>query len=109
MRTFPRLMPALSALALLAACGDRAGTDTAAATDSAFVRDLAMAQRQAPPQTVFNDAPVGGSMSAVPASAAPEPKRARTPRPTPAPRRESPPAPVARTPRPTPPEPAPVE
>ena len=104
-----RLVPALSALALLAACRDRAGS-SAAATDSAFARDLAMAQRQAPPQTVFNDAPVGGTTRAAKAAAAPtrkpEPPRARAPQPTP--RREGPPAPVARTPRPIPPEPSPV-
>src|SRR5215207_6734760 len=108
-----RLLPALSVLALLAACRDRASdgsTATAAATtDSAFVRDLAMAQRQAPPQTVFNDAPLGGTMNAAPAATpSPELPRARTPRPTPAPTRRTPPAPVARTPRPTAPEPAPV-
>ena len=106
MRSLIRFLPALSALALLAACRDRASSDSGA-TDSALVRDLAMAQREAPPQTVFNDAPVGGAMTGNVAPDAPTPRRAPTPRPTPAPRRESPPAPVARTPRPTPP--APVE
>jgi len=106
MRSLIRLLPTLSALALLAACQERASTDSAA-TDSALVRDLAMAAREAPPQTVFNDAPVGGSTKADarPRSVSPEPTRARTPRPTPAPKRESPRAPVTRAPRSTPPEP----
>jgi hypothetical protein len=108
MRALTRLLPALSALALLAACQVRPCADSAA-TDSAFARDLAMAQRQAPPQTVFNDAPVGGTTkSAAPAVEAPEP-RARTPRPAPEPKRESPRAPVTRAPRPTAPAPTPVE
>jgi hypothetical protein len=111
MRPLTRLLPVFSALALLAACRDRTSADSTAASDSAFVRDLQMAQRQVDPQVVFNDAPVGESTSAevTPRAPAPEPPRVRTPRPTPAPRRESPPAPVARTPRPNPPEPAPVE
>jgi hypothetical protein len=100
MRSFIRFLPALSALTLLAACRDRASSDSSA-TDSALVRELAMAQREAPPQTVFNDAPVG-SMTETVAPAAPTPRRAPTPRSSPASRRESPPAPVARTPRPTP-------
>ena len=107
MRLLPRVLPLLSALALLGACRERASSDSAA-TDSAFARDLAMAQRQAAPQTVFNDAPVGGSTNASssPTASSREPSRARSPRP--APRREAPPAPVTRTPRPTSPEPAPV-
>ena len=107
MRTLPRLVPALSALALLVACGDRPSTDSAT-SDSAFARDLALAQREVAPQIVFNDAPLGDSANTDAAPAAPvaAPPRARTPRPTPAPRRESPSAPVARAPRPTPPEPA---
>ena len=108
MRTLPRFAPVVVSLALLAACGDRAGTNGTAAADSAFVRDIALAQQQMPPQTVFNDAPIGGTESAAPAPAAKAPPPARTRRPTPTPRRQSPPAPVARTPRPTTPEPAPV-
>src|SRR5437763_5209000 len=102
-----RFLPTLSLLAMFAACRDHSGADTNAATDSAFARDLAMAQRQVSPQTVFNDAPVGGSANAAPAPKAPTPKpeppRARAPRPTP--KRNEPPAPVARAPRPTPPAP----
>lgn len=109
MRTFPRLIPILAALAMLGACRDRASTGSATSADSAFARDIELAQRQAPPQSVFNDAPIGGSTSAAPAPVAPAPAPARTARPTPTPRRESPPARVARTPRPTTPEPAPVE
>ena len=107
MHTFPRLLPILTSLTMLGACRDRASTGSATGADSAFARDIELAQRQAPPQSVFNDAPIGGSTSAAPAS--PSPSTARTPRPTPTPRRESPPARVARTPRPTSPEPAPVE
>jgi hypothetical protein len=103
-----RLLPALSLLALFAACRDHSSSDASAAADSAFARDIALAQRQAPPQTVFNDAPLGGTTSAAPTPAAPTPKpappRARAPRPTP--KREEPPAPVRRTPRST--QPAPV-
>jgi hypothetical protein len=109
MRTLLRLLPVFAALALLGACRDRASTDGTSSLDSAFARDIELAQRQAPPQTVFNDAPLGGSTSATPETAAPTASPARTPRPTPTPRRESPRAPVARTPRPTPPEPAPVD
>lgn len=111
MRTVHRLLPAAVALALIAGCRDRSSADGAAAADSAFARDIALAQQQAPPQTVFNDAPIGGSTAAAPTTAEPEPapSPARTRRPTPTPRRESPPAPVARTPRQTPPQPAPVE
>jgi len=102
-----RLLPALSLLTLLAACRERSSSDANAAADSAFAHDIALAQRQAPPQTVFNDAPIGGTTSAAPAPAAPAPKpeppRARAPRPTP--KREEPPAPVRRAPRPTPPAP----
>jgi hypothetical protein len=111
MRTLtpPRLLPVLAALALLGACRDRAGTDGASALDSSFARDIELAQRQAPSQTVFNDAPLGGTTASAPERTAPAPAPARAPRPTPTPRRASPPAPVARTPRPTPPQPAPVE
>lgn len=109
MRTHPRLVPVVASLALLVACGDRAGTDGTAAADSAFARDIALAQQQMPPQTVFNDAPLGGAAPAAPAPAAEAPSPERTRRPTPTPRRQSPPAPVARTPRSTTPEPAPVE
>jgi hypothetical protein len=109
MPPFPRLLPVVASLALLAACGDRGGSNGSAAADSAFARDIALAQQQAPPQTVFNDAPLGGAEPAAPApvAKAPSPERAR--RPTPTPRRQSPPAPVRSTPRPTTPEPAPVE
>lgn len=107
MRTLPRLLSAVSALALLAACRDRASTDSAATADSAFARDLALAQREVAPTTVFNDAPLGGSTTAGVTTAAPAPERpsARVRRPMPAPRRESPPATVVRTPPPTPPQP----
>jgi len=107
MRTLPRFAPVVATLALLAACGDRADTNGSAAADSAFARDIALAQQQVAPQTVFNDAPLGGAESAAPAPATESPSPARTPRPTP--RRQSPPAPVARTPRPTAPQPAPVD
>lgn len=107
-----RAAPSLAALALLASfagCRDRTTGNSAGSTDSSLARDLAMAQQQVAPQTVFNDAPIGGSTSASPAAAAPAPRReppkARAPKPTPSPRRESPPAPVARSPRPTPPSP----
>jgi len=108
MRTLPRLLPVVASLALLGACRDRAST-SAAAADSSFARDIALAQQQAPPQTVFNDAPLGGTTAAAREAKAPSPSPARAPRPTPTPRRNSPPAAVARTPRPTPPQPAPVE
>ena len=108
MRTIalPRLAPAIVVLALLGACRDRAGTDGVSSADSAFARDIELAQRQAPPQAVFNDAPIGGSTAAAPERAAPTKSPARAPKPTPTPRRESPRAPVARTPQPMP---APVE
>jgi len=106
-----RLLPALSLLALFAGCRDRSSPDANAAADSAFARDIALAQRQAPPQTVFNDAPIGGTTNAAPEKAAPAPKpeppRARAPRPTP--KRSAPPAPVRRTPRGTPPAPVATE
>jgi hypothetical protein len=107
MRTLPRLFPVFASLALLGACRDRTASDGTSGLDSAFARDIALAQRQAPPQTVFNDAPLGGSAAAAPEPSAPPPSR--TPRPTPTARRESPRAPVARTPRSTPPAPTPVE
>ena len=102
-----RLLPVLSLLALFAACRDKSAADANASADSAFARDIALAQRQVAPQSVFNDAPIGGTTNAAPAPKAPSPKpeppRVRTPRPTP--RREQPPAPVRRTPRSTPPAP----
>ena len=104
-----RLLPALIALALLGACRDRASTDGSGGVDSAFARDIELAQRQAPPQTVFNDAPIGGSTAAAPERVAPASSPSRAPRPTPTPRRESPRAPAARAPQPTAPQPAPVE
>ncbi|MEO6525056.1 MAG: hypothetical protein ABIP93_00360 [Gemmatimonadaceae bacterium] len=111
-RMLPRITT-LVVLALLAGCRDRANGDAASATDSSLLRDLALAQQQMPAQTVFNDAPIGGSTSASPIAEAPEPRpeppRARAPRPTPTPRRPSPPAPIARAPRPTTPAPVAVE
>lgn len=109
MRSFPHVIPVLASLALLGACRDRTSTGSATGADSAFAHDLELAQRQAPPQTVFNDAPLGGSTDAAPPPVTSARSPARTVRPTPSPRRESPPAPVARTPRPTRTEPAPVE
>ena len=106
MRLLPRVLPVLSALALLGACRDRAGTDRAASTDSAFARDLALAQREVAPTVVFNDAPLSRPTTpAVTPAPAPERPAARTTRPSPAPRRQSPPVRVAITPRPTTPEP----
>jgi hypothetical protein len=107
MRTLTRLLPVFTALALLGACRDRAGSDGTSSVDSAFARDIELAQQQAPPQTVFNDAPLGGAAAAAPEPAAPARSPARAPRPTPTPRREAPRAPVARAPQPT--SPAPVE
>jgi hypothetical protein len=107
MRTLTRILLVFTALALLGACRDRANSDGTSGVDSAFARDIELAQRQAPPQTVFNDAPLGGSVAAAAEPAGPPRSPARAPRPTPTPRRESPRAPVARGPRPTPP--APVE
>jgi hypothetical protein len=102
-----RAASAVVALTMLAACRD--GTaDRSPVTDSALAKDLAMAQQQLPPQTVFNDAPLGATNSSpAPAEAVPkpEPPKARAPRPVPTPRRESPPAPVARSPRVTTPAP----
>jgi hypothetical protein len=94
MHTLPRFVPLVASLALLAACGDRADTKSASATDSAFARDIALAQQQMPPQTVFNDAPLGGAEPAAPEPVAKAPSPARAPRPAPAPRRRSPPAPA---------------
>jgi len=105
----PRLLAVLASLALLGACRDRASTDGTSSLDSAFARDIELAQRQASPQTVFNDAPIGGSTAAAPETSAPAPTPARAPRPTPTPRRESPRAPVMRAPRPTTPTPTPVD
>ena len=103
----PRLLPVLSALALLGACRDRAGTDSAA-TDTALARELALAQREVAPTTVFNDAPLAETPTPD-VSPAKTPERPRTSAPRPAPRRESPPARVATTPRPTAPQPQPAE
>ena len=94
----------LIAFGLLAAvsCRDK----TPAASDSSLAGDLAMAQRAAPPQAVFNDAPLGANAPAAKSAAAPSPKpeppRVSRPTPRPSPRRDSPPARVARTPDPTP-------
>src|SRR4051812_35026586 len=94
-----RAAAAVVALAMLAACRDRAADGAASAPDSALARDLALAQQQLPPQTVFNDAPLGGSTSASDAKGAPDPRpeppKARAPKPVPSPRRESPPSRVA--------------
>ena len=68
-----------------------------------------MAQRGGVPQTVFNDAPIGGSAPAARAAGAPtrnqEPPRANAPTPRPTPKRQQPPAPIARAPEQTPPQP----
>ena len=61
-----RLLSALSLLALFAACRDNSAADANASADSAFARDIALAQRQVAPQTVFNDAPIGGTTNARP-------------------------------------------
>jgi hypothetical protein len=91
----------VAALVLLAGCREK--KPSAVPTDSALAQDLAMAQRDVPPQTVFNDAPVGASAPAAPAPAAksprPQPARATAPRPTP--RRQNPVA-IAPTPPPQP-------
>ncbi|MDB4982452.1 MAG: hypothetical protein JWM82_3204, partial [Myxococcales bacterium] len=112
LRLIRRLAPTLALLASVASCRDRAKSENASTPDSALANDLAMAQRQVLPQTVFNDAPVWGTTSASRSAGAPDPRpgppKARAPRPTPTPRRESPPAPVTRSPRPTPPQPTPV-
>src|SRR4051794_20147828 len=111
-RSARRLFPTVAVLALVVACHDKSKSEAASATDSSLARDLAMAQQQVAPQTVFNDAPVGGTTTAIPASAAPtprpEPAKARAPRPTPVPKPRNPPAPIARSPRPTPPQPSAV-
>ena len=109
MRTRSRVLSVLSALALLAACRERTPGDSAATADSAFARDLALAQTEVAPTTVFNDAPLAGSTTVDAAGKeAPARSSSRVTRPTPAPRRESPPVRVNR-PRPTPPEPRAVE
>ncbi len=106
---------AASLLLLVSACREKAP----AAADSSLAQDLAMAQRNDVAPTVFNDAPLGGSSSAAPAKAAPDPRpappRAKAPTPRPSPQREAPPAPVRRTPQPavqqpvvTDPEPSPA-
>ncbi len=96
----------LAIVALSSACREKA---PAAATDSSLAQDLAMAQRNAVTPTVFNDAPLGGSVQAerVPNAPAPKPQppRANKPTPQPVPRKQQPPAQVARTPERTPPQP----
>ena len=109
MRILPRVLSLLSALALLGACRERTTGDSAATADSAFARDLALAQSEVAPTTVFNDAPLAGRTTPEATSeVAPVRSPSRANRPTPAPRRESPPARVTR-PRPAPPEPRAVE
>ncbi|MEO5818458.1 MAG: glycine zipper 2TM domain-containing protein [Gemmatimonadaceae bacterium] len=92
-------------VALASACQEKAP----AATDSSLAQDLAMAQRNAVTPTVFNDAPLGGSVQAERVPNAPTPKpqppRANTPTPRPVPKPRQPPAQVARAPEPTPPQP----
>ena len=101
-----RFAPIVFVLAFAAGCHDRTSVAT---TDSAMARDLELAQRSAPGQMVFNDAPVNAPAPASPAPAAPtknpSPAQARTPRP--APHRAAPPAPVRAMPTPSP-TPAPV-
>ncbi|MEO8337362.1 MAG: glycine zipper 2TM domain-containing protein [bacterium] len=95
----------LAIVALASACREKAPSPT----DSSLAQDLAMAQRNAVTPTVFNDAPIGGSVQAerVPDEPTPKPQppRARTPTPRPVPKRQQPPQQVARTPEPTPPQP----
>jgi hypothetical protein len=95
----------LAAVALASACREKAPV----ATDSSLARDLAMAQSNAVAPTVFNDAPIGGSVRAERVPDAPKPKpqppRANTPTPRPVPKPRQPPAQVARAPEPTPPQP----
>jgi hypothetical protein len=95
----------LAVVALASACREKAP----AAADSSLAQDLAMAQRNAVTPTVFNDAPIGGSVRAerVPNAPTPRPQppRANTPTPRPVPKPRQPPAQVARTPQPTPPQP----
>src|SRR5436305_9284348 len=62
----------VAALAFLAGCREKA--PAAAPTDSALAQDLAMAQRDVPPQTVFNDAPIGAAAPAKPAAPAKAPR-----------------------------------
>lgn len=95
----------LAVVALASACREKAPV----ATDSSLAKDLAMAQREAVAPTVFNDAPIGGSVRAERVPNAPTPKpqppRANTPTPRPVPKPRQPPQQVARTPEPTPPQP----
>ncbi|MDB4889790.1 MAG: hypothetical protein JWL61_1645 [Gemmatimonadetes bacterium] len=95
----------LAVVALASACREKAPV----ATDSSLAKDLAMAQREAVTPTVFNDAPIGGSVPAERVPNAPTPKpqppRANTPTPRPVPKPRQPPQQVARTPEPTPPQP----
>ena len=95
----------LAVFALSSACRDKA----APASDSSLAQDLAMAQRNAVTPTVFNDAPLGGSVQAerVPNTPTPKPQppRASSPAPRPVPKPRQPTMRVARTPEPTPPQP----
>ncbi len=103
----PSLRPIafLALVALASACREKAPV----AADSSLAQDLAMAQRGAVTPTVFNDAPLGGSVRAerVPNAPIPRPQppRANTPTPRPVPKPRQPPQRVARTPEPTPPQP----
>ncbi|HEY2067022.1 MAG TPA: glycine zipper 2TM domain-containing protein [Gemmatimonadaceae bacterium] len=96
-RAARRTLPAIAGLALVASCREK---PPAPKTDSALAQDLALAQRDVPPQTVFNDAPIGGAAPAAPSPAAPAPRpRPRTTAPRPTPRRENPVAVAPRTTR----------
>jgi hypothetical protein len=101
-----RTIAALASIALVAGCRDKAPVATA---DSSLSKDLQLAQQVAPPQTVFNDAPVGSTAPTSNAASAPKqgPEQARANAPTPRPsrHRDAPPAPVARSPQQTPPQP----
>jgi hypothetical protein len=108
-RAARRTAVALVGLALVASCREK---PPAPSTDSALAQDLALAQRDVPPQTVFNDAPVSATAPAASAPAAPTP-RPRTPAPRPAPRRASqvavaPPPPQEPSPRAEAPAPTPA-
>ena len=100
-----RSFAVIASIALVAACRDKAPVANA---DSSLTKDLQLAQQVAPPQTVFNDAPVGAAAPTSNAASAPNPgpQQARQDAPTPRPshRRDAPPAPVARSPQPTPPQ-----
>ena len=95
-RAARRTVAAIAGLALVASCREKPPEPK---TDSALAQDLALAQRDVPPQTVFNDAPIGATAPATHSPApAPRPRPvAPSPRPTPRPR-----SPVAVAPQPAP-------